>query len=280
MVSIDFKALLAPKILQRDVACINIIKCSSETDIVFNVAPSSVPGIVFQHFEGRSAIEKIAINNRISSEPPLAFLYGAGLEPSEMHYRAGSYTTINFILKPHGLNSLLRIDASELTGTFAALNAFSGTSFIQQLLDVVSVDDQINLVTEFLVTHLESSNHYDDAISAGLQFIDERIASVTVSDVCDYLTLSERQFQRRFRRTVGVSARSYIRVRRFHEAVRLIKVGHHDRLTDIAHMLNYYDQSHLIRDVRSLAGITPKTVLSNEEDLHHAQTGYSFFKSY
>ena len=71
------------------------------------------------------------------------------------------------------------------------------------------------------------------------------------------LNVSERQFERRFIRSVGVSPHQYIRIARFQEAVRLIKINRFERLSDVAYDLNYADQSHFIKDVKAFSAYTP-----------------------
>jgi len=68
----------------------------------------------------------------------------------------------------------------------------------------------------------------------------------------------------------------YIRVKRFNEAIRLIKTGQFERLTDVAYALNFYDQSHFIRDIKAFSGMTPKSLSQKVDDFHHDQVGYSY----
>jgi len=275
--SVTSKFIPVPKLLQRDVACINVIDYSGDTDVAFNVAPGCVPGLVFQHVQGRTAIQQITTKSGVEHHPPLAFLYGPGLKPSVMHYAAGTYTTIHVIFRPHALNSLMGINAAELTDTYVTLNAFARTNADDQLLNTQNVDDQVKILLRLLGRFQDQRTSHDEAIEQGLHYIHQHIGSVAVRDVHQELFLSEREFQRRFRQAVGVSPRSYIRVQRFQEAIRLIKAGNHTRLTDIAHELNYYDQAHLIRDVRAFTGMPPKAILHNDADLHHEHTGYASF---
>src|SRR5258708_36643646 len=52
----------------------------------------------------------------------------------------------------------------------------------------------------------------------------------------------------------------YLRVKRFDEAARLMKTGQFETLIDVAYALNFYDQSHFIRDIKAFSGITPKSL--------------------
>jgi AraC-like DNA-binding protein len=89
------------------------------------------------------------------------------------------------------------------------------------------------------------------------------------------LHISERQFERRFTQTVGLSPHVYIRVKRFNEAIRLIKTGQFERLTDVAYALNFSDQSHFIRDIKAFSGMTPTSLAQKVDDFHHEQAGYA-----
>ncbi|MGF9914018.1 hypothetical protein ABEX47_31630 [Paenibacillus ehimensis] len=46
----------------------------------------------------------------------------------------------------------------------------------------------------------------------------------------EHLHIPERQFQKRFMQTVGVTPQFYIRVKRFNEAIRLMDTGEYERL--------------------------------------------------
>jgi AraC-like DNA-binding protein len=116
----------------------------------------------------------------------------------------------------------------------------------------------------------------DTLIEESLRLIERDVACVSVRFLLERLNISERHFERRFAQAVGVSPQAYIRVRRFNEAVRLIKAGQYRRLTDVAYALNYYDQSHLIRDVSAFSGLTPKAVTQRGGDSYHAEAGYSY----
>lgn len=61
----------------------------------------------------------------------------------------------------------------------------------------------------------------------------ENIRAITVKDLLGHLNISERQFEKRFMQTVGVSPQFYIRVKRFNEAIRLMDTGKYERLSDV-----------------------------------------------
>ena len=91
-----------------------------------------------------------------------------------------------------------------------------------------------------------------------LQLIRGNIWSIRVPQLLKRLHVSERHFERRFARAIGVPPHQYIRILRFRAALHLMKAGQFDRLSDVAYDLNYVDQSHFIKDTKALSGYTPK----------------------
>jgi AraC-like DNA-binding protein len=264
MRSIQFSTVPSPEILKRDVECFRIIKYRGDEGSSIKVSPNGMPGIVFQHCNGRSAIENISMPSRIVSTPTL-FLYGLGTDPSVMNYKKGSYATIQVIFKPHALNTLLGINALALHG-YAELNEFAAEDLNLRLMEARNENEQVALLTRFLVAKFERARTRDTLIEEGLHLIQKKVSFITVKSLREDLNISERQFERRFSQTVGLSPQSYIRVKRFNEAIRLMKTRQYERLTDIAYALNFHDQSHFIREVREFSGMTPKDISQKAEN--------------
>ena len=162
-----------------------------------------------------------------------------------------------------------------LANSAVELTAFATGSFPEQLIDAPSVQAQVALLTEFLLARRAAAQTRDPAIEESLHQIHRHVATVSVKDLRQSLHLSERQFERRFQQTVGVTAQSYIRIKRFNEAVRLLKAGQHTRLTDIAHPLDFYDQAHFIREIKAFAGMTPKPLAQRVDDTYPEPIDYS-----
>lgn len=275
MGSLTFQILPAPPALQAEVACFHIAEYRGDEPVTINTAPNAMPGIVFQHMNGHPALADITTPAGVYATPTL-FLYGVGTEPSTMHYRAGAYTTIHVILQPHALHSLLGLNAAALTNGAVEFTEFSAQPLNEQLMTAADVQSQVALLTKFLLAQRARLQQHDPLISASLHLIHQNITAISVKHLLQALHLSERQFERRFQHVVGIPAQSYIRIKRFNEAVRLLKAGHYTKLTDIAHALHFFDQSHFIREVKAFAGLTPKRLVQKVDDAYHDQVGYSY----
>ena len=207
---------------------------------------------------------------------PLYFFTAQAQNSSLMHFGKGSYTVIQVLLKPHALKGLFGLNALILQDEAVELKEFSTEDLDDQLLHARSDEEQIVLLTTFLLAQWARYKTRDRLIEESLRLIHHTAGTVTVKSLRDYLEISERQFERRFGQTVGLSPLSYIRVRRFNEAIRLMKTGQFETLTEIAHALKFHDQSHFIREVKAFTGMTPKSLLQKADDFFHNQAGYSY----
>jgi AraC-like DNA-binding protein len=156
------------------------------------------------------------------------------------------------------------------------LNELSTGDLNDQLLETKDEQQQITLLTDFLIAKLKQARARDRLVEESLRLIHKEAASIQVGCLLERLSISERHFERRFRQSVGVSPHFYIRVKRFNEAVRLMKRGDFARMTDVAHALNFYDESHFIRDIKAFSGMTPKVLSQKEGDFLHGQAGYFY----
>jgi AraC-like DNA-binding protein len=272
----QFQVLPAPDMLQRDVKCLLLYEFEGNQNVSTNVFPKGIPGIVFHHQKGNPAIESIQVQSGRKVSPPTLFLYGPVAESSVMHFSEGSYTVIQVVMKPHALKAIFGINALILKETSVEVNEFSSEDIHEQMINARGAQEQADLLIQFLVNKLEQAKTRDDLVEESLRFIHKHAGTITVKSLLEQLELSERQFERRFSQTVGISPYSYIRIRRFNEAIRLMKTRRCDTLTEIAYALNYHDQSHFIRDIKAFTGITPKSLAQRADDFFHNQAGYSY----
>ena len=141
------------------------------------------------------------------------------------------------------------------------LNEFSKENIRDRLLDARSSHERVTILSEFLHAHADNAVSEDLLITESLDRIRRAIRWIRVPDLLRSLKVSERQFQRRFIRAIGVPPHQYIRIVRFRKAMQLMKTNQFQRLSDMAYDLNYVDQSHFIKDIEAFSGYTPKRLV-------------------
>lgn len=277
MSTFHFTVIPPPKALERDIECIRITTYTGNESLDVKVCPKGFPGIAFSRADdGTAAIESIAIRSAMVSEIPILFLHGQGSEPSIMRFKGQPYVSIQVVLKPHALYSLFGWDASSLNHGFLTPDQFDASELEDRLLSVSTNEERVACLYDFLTGKMKRTEKRDELIEQSLEYIRSHISSITVKDLVAAFHLSERQFQKRFSRVVGMPPQLYIRIVRINEALQLMKSGQYDRLSDIAYALNYFDQSHFIRDIRTFSWLNPKTITMKVKEFHSDEAGSSY----
>lgn len=276
MSKITFSVFPTAPALIRDVEVIRLSVHTGMEALTIKTCPNGLPGIVFQIGQGGSAISSISTRSTKAENMPVLFLHGIGAEPSVMQFKAGSFSTIQVVFKPHALYSVFHIDSSTLHGGFWLPNEFGGDHLTNQLVSARSDGERITILSEFLIARLTQGVRRDELVEASLTSIHTHIETISVPKLAESFNLSQRQFEKRFSRVVGIPPKLYIRIKRVNEALHLIGTGQYERLSDIAYALNFYDQSHFIREIKSFSWVAPTSIAQKVSEFRQDQTGASY----
>lgn len=93
------------------------------------------------------------------------------------------------------------------------------------------------------------------------KYIFENDGNIAVKELSEKVCWSERQINRYFNQKLGISLKAYCNILRFQAALPYIKQG---QLAP--HLDNYTDQSHFIKEIKKLSGVSPKELFKNEND--------------
>jgi AraC-like DNA-binding protein len=81
------------------------------------------------------------------------------------------------------------------------------------------------------------------------------------------LQCSARHFERRFKRAVGLSPKLFCRIQRFQRVFQELEAG--GNWVETALACGYYDQAHLVRDMREFSGEAPSALVNGDELARH-----------
>ncbi|HEX6495687.1 MAG TPA: AraC family transcriptional regulator [Acidobacteriaceae bacterium] len=91
-----------------------------------------------------------------------------------------------------------------------------------------------------------------------------------VQAVTGKIGMSQRRIAQLFHEQVGVSPKTFHRVRRFQNTIQRLRVAERVNWAELALDCGYYDQAHLSHDFRQIAGMTPSAYLAAAtEHLNH-----------
>ncbi len=207
---------------------------------------TGAPGLIFQE-------NPDAYTGFEGEQLPQLFVFGQAKQYGQLS-SSGSFRTMGANFHPSALKSVFGLDANELAHQNISLSDLVKTSLTDQLLGCCTIQERVALLSNFLleqIRHHENDNQKVAYAVAALQ------QGTDISGVLNDLQLSERSLERLFHSHVGITPILFARICRFQSSMALLRGGRFHSLTDIAHTLGYYDQSHFIRDFKLFSGASP-----------------------
>lgn len=174
---------------------------------------------------------------------------------------AGRQQGIQVDLTPLGVLRLLDRPTATLTNRIAPLDALDEPALAalpERLAHVPDWPRRGALVDATLLALLDRSRTRPDpeVVHAWTRLTRAR-GRVAVSTLADETGWSRRHLLTRFRGQVGLAPTTAGRVLRFREAARLLASPAPGSIADVAATCGFADHSHLVREFRDLAGVTP-----------------------
>lgn len=194
---------------------------------------------------------------------PSLFLYGQTIHPIELDIH-GPFRLIGFQLYPFVLKSFFNITAKDINDYCYDLTLLEGNGLLlKDLFKEKNTEQRIELLADYLldIFRLKKDN-LDFVIKQAIQLILENNGHSNVSDICGQLPLTQRTFERRFLKEVGVSPKQFSTIIQFQQSLEQLTMKEFSKLTDIVYSNGFSDQSHFIRVFKAFTGKTPKRFLN------------------
>ena len=130
-------------------------------------------------------------------------------------------------------------------------------SLISRLLNANDDEKKIDVLHDFIAQFNSASSSELIRIRELVNHIKNSADITKVEHLSEKSNISIRTIQRCFQQYLGLSPKWLIRKYRLHQALELLE-QQKVNLLDIVELLDYTDQSHLIRDFKDMIGVTPK----------------------
>ena len=194
----------------------------------------------------------------------------AGQISSPMLLRpCGRAKMIGARFRPEGASRVFRSPMHEFAGVMIPLEALHRE--LQGVHGMGSVASQWRFVDRALnLAARRAASHATQSSDAAVRFaLDTAIGTnglISVTGLAKRVNLSNRQLERQFLDTVGMTPKRFCRIRRFQHVLQAMEEPGAN-WADAAVECGYYDQAHLIRDLRRFSGLTPACLLGADTDL-------------
>lgn len=202
-------------------------------------------------------------------QPPAAleaFVSGLHAGPAAIVHD-GNQSGVSLSLTPFGARALLGLPAGELAGQVVDLEALFGADagrLADRLSCAAGWEERFDLLDAVLLERLGRLTlpPVRPEIEGAFRRLVAADGGVDVATLADETGWSRRHLGERFRAEIGLAPKVLARVARFDRARRLL--GRSTPLAEVAAVAGYYDQAHLNRDFKEMAGCSPTTWLAEE----------------
>lgn len=202
------------------------------------------------------------IRNLQGEELPICYISGIDTKPTDA-LMGSSFSHFGVSFFPHALNAFFKVDAQELINEMPAIQLFCKAEIQHRLEIAKSHLARVQLLSQYFYEKLYASKRKE-------LFINHIIQSNSINydshifDLPKKFPVSERQLERKFKTSVGISPKKFQRIIRFEKSLQLLQRADYKQLTAIAYQLNYTDQSHFIKDFKTFSGMTPYEFVKNQ----------------
>lgn len=174
----------------------------------------------------------------------------------------GGQEAIRLELTPLGAYRLLGVPMRELTNRAVELRDVLGPEAGELAERMAATDDwatRFDLLDFVLLTRLERGPEPAPEVSHAWRLLARADGAIPVARIAAEVGWSQSYLVRRFTEQIGLTPKVSARVLRFHHAVHLL--GHKGATpSEVTAACGFYDQAHLNREFRALAGTTPGQV--------------------
>jgi AraC-like DNA-binding protein len=191
-------------------------------------------------------------------------------------YRGG-VNEITIYFKPLGLNAFLTKDLSSypegITNSFIPFFDFENT--MTSILRIQNDDAKVESLENYLLSkHIGFSHPFMHLFIADLY---NDVEGVTIADLCKKYSVSQKTVIKHFEKHVCKTPVEFRKIIRFRKALNKFHQQKEQlSMTELSYILNYFDQSHLIREFKSLTGYTPIQFFKRISPLESGKINWMF----
>lgn len=179
----------------------------------------------------------------------------------------GNQHGIHVGITPLGARALLGFPAGALAGTVVDLADVLGPrahELLDRLASTSGWSQRFAVLDEILAAAVVEAPDPAPEVRWAWRRLIATGGSIPVAALTREVGWSPRRLGDRFRAEFGLSPKVAARVLRMERARRLLELPQRPSLAEVAAVCGYYDQAHLNRDWRALAGCTPTAWLADE----------------
>lgn len=184
--------------------------------------------------------------------------------PSDIWTVNEQSTIIAYFFRPFVLTSLFNVPADKLSEKpidISSWNPQINLALKTQVADAMETSRKIEVLDNLLLQQLQSNQQTCSIIQYATDQMMTNSGKEIITELLQTLNLTERTFQRIFKKYVGVSPTHYRRICQFQQSFGQLREKQFNRISEVAYDNDFADQSHFIRSFKEFTQVTPKDYL-------------------
>lgn len=225
-----------------------------DSSISRRIMPDGCVDIIFDFIES---------NINRNREAGIPDIVGTMTTYFDLDYSFGEVLKIGIRFNPAAITAFTRVPVNEFTNhtmRLSMIESLFDESFHEQLNDRMTVHERLAYISNYLISLLPRLKVPEERIVHAVNTIKKLHGQITVARLSDEVCLCGRQFERRFKHSIGISPKAFIKVERFRHTQQYLKNNPEESMFSAALNCGYYDDSHLFKDFKVLGGILPTDI--------------------
>ena len=182
----------------------------------------------------------------------------------------GDLSVFSIVFQPQGLMQFFKFPLNEICNQnvpLKYLNGQTGRDLEEKMGEAVSFHQRVRIVERFLWDLLQNNNTDFEfrRINRIVELIKSKGGNINIHQMTSEACLSQKQFERIFAERVGISPKQYLKIIRFQFSIFQKQQNTSLNMTELSYESGFFDQSHFIKDFKSLCGMTPKQYFAESD---------------
>ncbi|MFE2868821.1 helix-turn-helix domain-containing protein [Embleya sp. NPDC059259] len=177
----------------------------------------------------------------------------------------GGQEALRIQVTPLGAYRLFAMPLSELSNTVVGLDDVLGPAadeLIERLAATTDWARRFALLDNTLLHRIDQGPAVDPHVAHAWHLLTAGPRAIPIARIAKEIGWSHKHLLRRFTHQIGLTPKSVARIVRFQHAVALLS-SPGAKLAEVSATCKFYDQAHMNRDFRELAGVSPKLCASS-----------------
>ncbi|WP_298115421.1 AraC family transcriptional regulator [Flavobacterium sp.] len=197
-------------------------------------------------------------------------------KPIKLSYE-GNINEITFYFKPLGLNAFLEKSLCHYTNDFFAnfIPFDDYKELFTTILKENNLNKKIELIENYWLSKLKEFQH--PFLNQVINDLKDTQKEYSISDLAKKYNTTRQNLTKHFESNLCKSPSDFKKIQRFRDALKShMNSKNKNNLTSLSYDMLFYDQSHLIKDFKSLTGLTPKNFFKNISSQENGEVNWLF----